>query len=699
MLSSAPMATEMDLLWLLPLLPLLGAALCGTLYLLTLRERSRMRPAPAVGHGHGGHGADHDDHGHGDDHAPVHHGPGRYAGFVACGAVAGTLLVSLLGFVRLLGLDAKDRLLESSVWHWIQAGDVTIDVAMRLDPLSAVLALVISGVGLLIHVYSTGYMKSDPGYAKYFAYLNLFVAAMFVLVLSSNLIGLFVGWEGVGLCSYLLIGFWYKLGWPAEAGQKAFVVNRIGDACFLVGSFLLVSLFGTLDLAEIGAGVSGMLADDASRTKLIAAALLLFGGACGKSAQLPLFTWLPDAMAGPTPVSALIHAATMVTAGVYLVVRLNPLYAFSEAVLLTIGVVGAATAFVGATSAVFQRDIKKVLAYSTVSQLGFMFLALSVGAWYSAVFHLVTHAFFKGLLFLGAGSVIHGMHHEQDMFKMGGLRRHMPTTFKTFLAGSAALSGLPLMSGYFSKDEILAYTFGMGSDANPLWFVLWGVGLLTAMLTAFYTWRMVALTFFGEERFDVAKVHPHESPKSMTLPLVALAIASVFGGLLGIPGLVPKMHALKNWLHPMLEGGEELYQATFGRMPGVNHTAEAILLLVGAAIGLGFAHLGFRRYMGGPQPDTTFQGKRPALFGFLSNAWRIDRLYHDWVVQPIKLLAFLIYVLIDQFVIDGTVNGSAALARGTAARVRRFSDGSLKGYALWMGVGAVVLALLGLVLE
>ena len=693
------MATEMDLLWLLPLLPLFGAALCGALYLLTLRERARLRPALAAGHGsHGGHGDDHDDH-HGDGDGPVHHGPGRFAGFVACGTLAGTLVVALVGFVRLLGLDSHDRLLESSVWHWIQAGDVTIDVAMRLDPLSAVLALVISGVGLLIHVYSTGYMKSDPGYAKYFAYLNLFVAAMFVLVLSSNLIGLFVGWEGVGLCSYLLIGFWYKLGWPAEAGQKAFVVNRIGDALFLVGSFLLVSLFGTLDLSEIGAGVSGMLADDASRTKLIAAALLLFGGACGKSAQLPLFTWLPDAMAGPTPVSALIHAATMVTAGVYLVVRLNPLFAFSETVLLTIGVVGAATAFVGATSAIFQRDIKKVLAYSTVSQLGFMFLALSVGAWYSAVFHLVTHAFFKGLLFLGAGSVINGMHHEQDMFKMGGLRRHMPTTFKTFLAGSAALSGLPLMSGYFSKDEILAYTFGMGSDVNPLWFVLWGVGVVTAMLTAFYTWRMVALTFFGTERFDVAKVHPHESPKSMTLPLVVLAIASVFGGLLGIPGLLPKMHAIKNWLHPMLEGGEELYQATFGRLPGVDHTAEAILLLVGAAIGLGFSHLGFRRYTAGPQPDHTFQGKRPALFGFLSNAWRIDRVYHDWIVQPIKLLAFLIYVLLDQFVIDGAVNGSAALARGTAARVRRFTDGSLKGYALWMGVGAVVLALLGLVLE
>ncbi len=705
--SPSPLATEMDLLWLLPLLPLFGAAICGALYLVTLRQRARLAPSqaahghPADGHGGsaGGHGGSAD--GHGDGGAPEdsHQGPGRYAGFVACGAVAGTLVVALFGFAQLMGLDAHDRLLESGTWKWIQAGDVTIDVAMRLDPLSSILALVISGVGLLIHVYSTGYMKKDPGYAKYFAFLNLFVAAMFVLVLSSNLIGLFVGWEGVGLCSYLLIGFWYKQGWPAEAGQKAFVVNRIGDACFLVGSFILVSLIGTLDLAEIGAAVQGLLSDETARGKLVAAALLLFGGACGKSAQLPLFTWLPDAMAGPTPVSALIHAATMVTAGIYLVVRLNPLFAFSETVLLTIGIVGAATAFVGATSALVQRDIKKVLAYSTVSQLGFMFLALSVGAWYSAVFHLVTHAFFKGLLFLGAGSVIHGMHHEQDMHKMGGLRKHMPTTFKTFVAGSAALAGLPLMSGYFSKDEILAYTFGMGSEFNSVWLVLWGVGVVTAMLTAFYTWRMVALTFFGTERFDVAKVHPHESPKSMTLPLIALAVASVFGGLLGIPGLIAGMHGIKNWLHPILEGGEALFERTFSRMPGVDHGAEAVLLLVGAAIGVVFSLIGFRRFAAGPQPDQRFREGRPGLFGFLANAWRIDRAYHDGIVQPIKLLAFLVYEIVDQFVIDGAVNGCAALARGAAGRVRKMSDGSLKGYALWMGAGAVLLAFLGLILK
>ncbi len=685
---SQALAERMDLLWLLPGLPLLGAALCGVLYALTLRERKRLGLTDPDPH-------DHDHHGH----APaLHHGPGRWASYVACGAVAGTLLVSLLGLVRLFGQEPEARLLVSGAWHWIQAGDLAIDVAMVFDPLSAVLALVISGVGLLIHVYSTGYMKSDPGYAKYFAFLNLFVAAMFMLVLSSSLIGLFVGWEGVGLCSYLLIGFWYKLGWPAEAGQKAFVVNRIGDACFLVGSFLLVSVLGTLDLAEIGASVAGALDDPGQRTKLIAAGLLLFGGACGKSAQIPLFTWLPDAMAGPTPVSALIHAATMVTAGIYLVVRLNTLYAFSEVVLITIGVVGAATAFIGASSALFQRDIKKVLAYSTVSQLGFMFLALSVGAWYSAVFHLVTHAFFKGLLFLGAGSVIHGMHHEQDMLKMGGLKRHMPVTYKTFLAGAAALSGLPLMSGYFSKDEILAYTFGMGAEANPIWLVLWAVGLVTAVLTAFYTWRMVALTFHGEERFDVAKVHPHESPRSMTTPLVVLAVLSVIGGLIGIPALVPKAHALKGWMYPMLADGKALFEANFGRSAGVSLTAEALLLLLGAAIAVFFSLQGFRRYQRGPAQDERFMEARPGLFAFSSRAWGIDRFYHDWIVQPIALVARIVRTLIDELIVDGAVNGSARLATAAAGRVRRSADGSIKSYALWMGTGAVLLALAGLLL-
>jgi NADH-quinone oxidoreductase subunit L len=392
-------------------------------------------------------------------------------------------------------------------------------------------------------------MKGDPGFAKFFAYLNLFVFAMLILVLSSSLLGLFVGWEGVGLCSYLLIGFWYAKGWPAEAAQKAFVMNRIGDACFLVGSFLLVQLFGTLDLQAVGAGVEELLRDPQRSTQLAWAAVLLFGGCCGKSAQFPLFTWLPDAMAGPTPVSALIHAATMVTAGIYLIVRLNPVFMAFEHVRLLIAAVGAFTALVGGSTALVQTDIKKVLAYSTVSQLGYMFLALGTGSFVAAVFHLVTHAFFKGLLFLGSGSVIHGMHDEQDMHRMGGLRRHMPQTFLTFMAGAGALSGLPLLSGYFSKDEILATTFASGG----VFLVLWGVGLVTAALTAYYTWRMVALTFFGPERFDHHHVHPHESPAVMTVPLMVLAVLSVVGGLIGLPIVLQELFHVPNFMHQWLE--------------------------------------------------------------------------------------------------------------------------------------------------
>ncbi|MDE0897079.1 MAG: NADH-quinone oxidoreductase subunit L, partial [Planctomycetota bacterium] len=417
---------DYNLLWLLPLLPFLGSIICGALHFATLSARKK--------------------------NPEIESGPGALAAPVAIAAMVGSFAVAVMAWLKLKGLDelARGAGVESSSWHWIDLGPFSIDLSMVVDPLSAVMILVITGVGALIHIYSAGYIKGDPGFAKFFAYLNLFVAMMLILVLSSNLVGLFVGWEGVGLCSYLLIGFWYDKGWPAEAGQKAFIVNRIGDACFLIGAFLLIRLFGTLDTSEIGAAVIGMLDNPDQMKDLGLAALLMFGGACGKSAQFPLMVWLPDAMAGPTPVSALIHAATMVTAGVYLIARMNPVYAACPDVLFFIGCIGALTAFIGATSALRQTDIKKVLAYSTVSQLGYMFLGLSTGAWAAAVFHLVTHAFFKGLLFLGSGSVIVGMHHEQNMYKMGGLRKHMPKTFITFMVGAAALSGLPLMSGFFS---------------------------------------------------------------------------------------------------------------------------------------------------------------------------------------------------------------------------------------------------------
>jgi NADH-quinone oxidoreductase subunit L len=650
-----------DWLWWIPALPLLGSIVCGVLHFLTLKNR-RTNPDAT--------------------------GPAGLAALVATAAVGGSFALSLMAFSTLSGMDVTARVLESSPWHWIQTGAMSIDVSMVVDPLSSLMLLVVTGIGTLIHVYSSGYMKGDAGYAKFFSYLNLFVAAMLMLVLSSSLLGLFIGWEGVGLCSYLLIGFWYHKGWPAEAGQKAFVVNRIGDAFFIMGSFVLIDLFGTLDLSEIGTAVPALLAGGESSTQLMFAALLLFGGACGKSAQMPLFVWLPDAMAGPTPVSALIHAATMVTSGIYLVVRLNPLFAASPSVLLFMGIVAAATAFIAGTSALAQRDLKGVLAYSTVSQLGYMFLGLAAGAWSSAIFHLVTHAFFKALLFLGAGSVIHGMHDEQDMHKMGGLRRHMPRTFMTFVAGAAALSGLPVLSGFFSKDEILAMNFAQGG----LHYGLWAVGVVTAAITAFYSWRMVSLTFFGDERFDVTKVHPHESPSSMTVPLMILAVLAIAGGLLGLPPVLHMAHLLEQWLAPVTALGDEiLFQ---GNKPHLSHATEWALLGLGAIIAFVGAHFGFHNYKHGKQFDATLAQKRPSIYGQLQNAWSIDSTYTSWIVQPLKLVAFVIAVVVDQFAIDGVVNGLGRLARKAGGRLKYLTDGSVSSTGIWMGAGAAVIAIL-----
>lgn len=661
-------------LWLMPLLPFIGSIVCGVLHFMTLRAR---KANPSVGAG-----------------------PGALAAPVAIVAMLGSFAIAVSAWLQLKGLPVAERAagLESSVWHWIDMGSMSIDLSMVVDPLSAIMILVITGIGSLIHIYSSGYIKGDPGFAKFFAYLNLFVAMMLILVLSSNLVGLFVGWEGVGLCSYLLIGFWYDKGWPAEAGQKAFVVNRIGDAAFLIGAFLLIRLFGTLDLSDVGAAVIGIIDNPEQLKTLGWATLLLFGGACGKSAQFPLLVWLPDAMAGPTPVSALIHAATMVTAGVYLIARLNPAFAACPETLWVVGCVGALTALIGATSALRQTDIKKVLAYSTVSQLGYMFLGLSTGAWAAAVFHLVTHAFFKALLFLGSGSVIHGMHHEQDMNKMGGLKRHMPKTFLTFLAGAAALSGLPLMSGFFSKDEILFMTFSHGAG----YLVLWGVGLAAAMMTAYYTWRMVALTFFGKERFDVDHVHPHESPATMWMPLAVLAVLSVLGGLLNLPAVMPGSGLLHHWLEP-LTGGEgamenvgayAVFQAMENLHPQASHGVEWALLGLGSLIAIVFSWIGFRRFKNGPEPDAADARRFPGLTGFFGAAWRLDALFGAIIVMPVKLLAGLIAGLIDKLMIDGAVNGAARVAKLVGEDTRTLTTGSVKSYAVWMGCGAALLSLL-----
>ena len=649
--------------WWIPGLPLLGSLICGCLHMLTLRAR---RAGGSV------------------DAPPV--GLNAFAPVVAVTAMAGAFAASLAAFFLLRGHELSS--LESPSWAWIDTGEFLISVSMVVDRLSSVMILVVTGVGLLIHIYAAGYMKGDPGYGKFFAYLNLFVAMMLMLVLSSNLVGLFVGWEGVGLCSYLLIGFWYQKGWPAEAAQKAFVVNRIGDACFLIGLFMLAGLFGglsldggPLDMSSLGAAVAGLMERPGHSTQLAIAALLLFGGACGKSAQIPLFVWLPDAMAGPTPVSALIHAATMVTSGIYMIVRLNPLFAASPSVLFVIGAIGAATAFLAGSTAIFQRDLKKVLAYSTVSQLGYMFLGLGTGAWAAAIFHLVTHAFFKALLFLAAGSVIHGMHDEQDMHRMGGLRKQMPLTFVTFLAGAAALSGLPMLSGFFSKDEILAHTFAAGGAYT----ILWVVGVITAAMTAYYSWRMVALTFFGEARYDKQHVHPHESPFTMTGPLIVLALLSLAGGVLGLPPVFHVAHALAGWLEPVTAPGNEILEHA-GRHAGeLSHALEWTLLGLGALIALVFAHRGFHQHRRGTQADESLAAARPEAARLLGDAWGIDRFYNDWIVQGVKLGGFLIAVVVDQFAIDGIVNGLASLAKGAGTRVRRFADGSITSYGLWMG--------------
>lgn len=654
---------EQTWLWMIPALPLVGAITCGVLHALTLRAR-RTNPGE-VGHT-------------------------DIAGKAASVAVWASFGYAVAAFFKLTGETTS---IESCAWRWIPAGDLTIELSMLVDRLSGTMALVVTGVGALIHMYATGYMKGDPGAAKFFAYLNLFVTAMLVLILSSNMVGTFVGWEGVGLCSYLLIGFWYDKqgGWPAEAGQKAFVMNRIGDASFLLGMFLLAVTFGTLDYASLNEGILESAMSGTHGTLLATAAILLFGGACGKSAQLPLFTWLPDAMAGPTPVSALIHAATMVTSGIYLVVRLNPLFAASELVLFVVAAVGATTALIAGSAALVQRDLKAVLAYSTVSQLGYMFLALGSGAFVAGFFHVVTHAFFKALLFLGAGSVIHGMHEEQDMHKMGGLKKHMPRTFITFLAGAAALSGLPLLSGFFSKDEILAKTFAAGGP----WWILWGVGVFTAGLTAFYTWRMVALTFFGPERFDHEKVHPHESPPVMTIPLVVLAVLAIFGGILGLPHVLHVPHLLDGWLAPVVAGGNSLIEARHdGHLPHLGVTTEWILLGLGALIALVLSDRGFHLHRHGLKADESFEAGRPGLARTLRGAWGIDAFYKTGIVGGVRASAVFVAAVVDQLGIDGLVNAAADGAKKAGNRIRRSADGSIATYGMWMGGSTAVIALL-----
>ena len=567
--------------------------------------------------------------------------------------------------------------LAQNVYTWIAAGPFHADIAFRIDALSAVMVLIVTGVGFLIHVYSVGYMGHDEDGARFFAYLNLFMFSMLLLVLGDNLLVLFVGWEGVGLCSYLLIGFWYEKDENAAAGKKAFIVNRVGDMGFVLGLFLLTwSLAGatdgvlSLDLAHIEAHAQSLAPATAT-----AIALLLLVGAAGKSAQLPLYVWLPDAMAGPTPVSALIHAATMVTAGIYMIARLHTVFEMSPFALEAVAVLGALTALFAATIALVQTDIKKVLAYSTVSQLGFMVLALGVGAFATAIFHLMTHAFFKALLFLGAGSVIHGMSGEQDVQKMGGLRKKMPVTYVTFLIGTLAIAGAPGLAGFFSKDEILWHTWAGGHTA------LWLIATCTATLTAFYMFRLLFLTFFGELRADHEVAHHvHESPAVMTMPLVILAVLSVVGGWVGLPDHWLWGNTLGRFLAPVTGHPHVVHGGLLGE--------EALMAIATALAGAG-ATLAYVFYVRRPGLLMALSGRLPGIYELLLNKYRVDELYDAIIVRPYVRASTFLWKVVDQGLIDGFVNGLAGAVGANGNLWRQAQTGNVQHYAL-VFLGGVV---------
>ncbi|MBI2605621.1 MAG: NADH-quinone oxidoreductase subunit L [Deltaproteobacteria bacterium] len=596
----------------------------------------------------------------------------KLAGTIASAAIFGSFLIAVSKFLELRAAEESARIASETVFQWITVGDFSLPFKLTVDPLGSVMTLVVTGVGFLIHVYSIGYMDHDRTPPKFFAYLNLFTFAMLALVLGASFPVLFLGWEGVGLCSYLLIGYWYDDIAKASAGKKAFVVNRIGDLGFLVGIFILFGMFGTLDFAGLKEAVHAQQSAGTLNVALLTAATMcLFIGAMGKSAQIPLYVWLPDAMAGPTPVSALIHAATMVTAGVYMVARLNFLFSLCPESLMLVSGTGAATAIFAATIAIVQRDIKKVLAYSTVSQLGYMFMAVGVGAYAAGIFHLVTHAFFKALLFLGSGSVIHGMHEEQDILKMGGLKKYMPRTYVTFVIGTIAIAGIPPLAGFFSKDEILweAFSSRMGM-AGP---ALWAVGALTALLTAFYMTRLTCLTFLGKPRFDPHHAHPHESPNTMVVPLMILAALSIVGGFLGVPG------------HSMI--GEWLIHA---EPAGEAHDSlEYVLMTLSALIAFAGVGLGYFMYVKRPDLPEKFQSSLQAAYRVLFNKYYIDELYEALLVRPVAWLADVCWKIFDVIFVDGFVLGLAKVSKASGEAARLIQTGAVQIYAAFILTGLI----------
>lgn len=621
------------------------------------------------------------------------------------GSIATTAVVIpfILILQQFLKTGSESEAVVVHLFTWIKAGSFSTDFAYRFDQLSLIMGLVVSGVGALIHLYSMGYMKDDDGYYKFFAYLNLFIFMMLNLVLGNNLLLLFLGWEGVGVSSYLLIGFWYQDQEKAFAGKKAFIYNRVGDFAFLIAMFLTFKFVGSLDFDTVFAGIGNIPHDIQFWI-----ALLMFIGATGKSAQLPLFVWLPDAMAGPTPVSALIHAATMVTSGIYLIARMSFLYVRVPEVMMIVAAVGGLTAFVAATIAITQNDIKKVLAYSTVSQLGYMFLALGSGGFVAAMFHVITHAFFKACLFLGSGSVIHAMHHvehelhhhgkhvhfdPQDMRFMGGLRKYMPSTFMTFFVATIAIAGIPPLAGFFSKDEILAFVFNQSHHAEGAFYLyatLWGLGIATAFMTAFYMFRLTFSTFFGE--FKLPKVvkgaegsdkYLHESPITMTLPLWVLGALSLVGGFMNVPEFIVH-HA--NWLHHWL--GEVTAHVHFS----LDHSTEWVLLSISVIVAVTGVLIAYTMYLKGnlKNSDALVKKRFGSLYTVWEDKYRLDEFYEGYISDPIVRFSDKVLAVFDMKIVDGFVNMIAGMVRLFGSLFRYTQTGLASSYAFMLVVGVIV---------
>lgn len=592
---------------------------------------------------------------------------------IACASVLISFILSILVFLQ---LEEGQHALTLTAFDWITTGKLSVSFSFLVDPLSGLMMLIITGVGFLIHLYSTGYMHEDAGFNRFFAYLNLFIFFMLLLVMGANYLLMFVGWEGVGLCSYLLIGFWFKNTEYNNAAKKAFIMNRIGDLGLILGVILIFVHFGSVAYADVFATAGSFTTGSEIITWIT---VLLFVGAVGKSAQIPLYTWLPDAMAGPTPVSALIHAATMVTAGIYMIARNNVLYSLSPLALDIVTIIGLATALFAATIAITQNDIKKVLAYSTVSQLGLMFVALGLGAYTTGIFHMMTHAFFKALLFLGAGSVIHGMSGEQDIRKMGGLRKYLPVTFATFLIGTLAISGIPPFAGFFSKDEILANAFAH----NPF---VYGIALVASLLTAFYMFRLFFLTFSGDTRAShEVQHHIHESPKSMTIPLIVLGILSIIGGFVGIPEVLGGHHALNNFLAPVFEKSTAIAQPHH-----LEHATE--LMLMGLVIGLTLVMIvvAYVMYVRGkqvPANDESIDGIQKLVY----NKYYIDELYAALITKPLNALSKAMDAVIERLFIDGIVNGAGRIVTWGGKTIRIVQTGNTGFYIFTMVISIIII--------